>query len=87
MTDPTKTFADEITKIKTDKLLGNYEYFKKFSTSIFAMFQNANFCKQTRLMSNVIFMLLKDLIEIYRFYHNHITELFTRFPTFDADEA
>ena len=38
-------------------------------------------------MSNVIFMVLKDLMEIYRFYHNHITEIFGRFHTFDAAEA
>ena len=61
LTDPTKTFADEIRKLPTAELLGNYDYFRKFTTMIFQMFQNANFCKQTRLMSNVIFMLLKAL--------------------------
>lgn len=87
LTDPTKTFSDEIRKLPTAELLGNYDYFRKFTTMIFQMFQNANFCKQTRLMSNVIFMLLKDLMEIYRFYHNHVTEIFERFPMFNAMEA
>ena len=32
-------------------------------------------------------MLLKDQIDYYRFYHNHIAELLERFPTFDAEQA
>lgn len=32
-------------------------------------------------------MLLKDLIEIYRVYYTHITEILERFPTLGKDEA
>ena len=31
LTNPAKTFADEITKVGTPELLGNYEYFRKFT--------------------------------------------------------
>jgi len=87
LTDPAKTYADEISKLETKELLDNYDYFKNLSTQIFTIFQNANFCKETRLMSNVVYTLLKDLMEIYRFYHNHITELLERFPTFTSNQA
>ena len=43
------------------------------------MFQHANFCKQTRLFSFLIFMLLKDLMEIYRIYYVHVQEILDRF--------
>ena len=38
LTDPAKTFADEITKVGTPELLGNYEYFRKFTQLIMAIF-------------------------------------------------
>ena len=46
-----------------------------------------NFCSQTRLLSNVIFMVLNDLLEIYRVFHNHIIEILERFPDLNAKEA
>lgn len=51
------------------------------------MFQSANFCLETRLLSNVINMILKDIIIIYRLYQNHIVEVLERFPSFTAAEA
>jgi len=56
-------------------------------TQIFNMFQHANFCRQTRLFSNVIFMQFKDLIKIYKVYYVHITEILERFPNLSADES
>ena len=32
-------------------------------------------------------MLLKDLMEIYRIYYNHITEILERFPTLGVSEV
>ena len=32
-------------------------------------------------------MLLKDLMEIYRIYYNHITEILERFPTLNVTEV
>ena len=32
-------------------------------------------------------MVLSDLLEIYRVFHNHIIEILERFPTLDAADA
>ena len=50
------------------------------------MFDYDDFCRNTRLMTNVIFLLLKDQIEIYKLFHNHITVVLERFPALSATE-
>ena len=45
LTNPAKTFADQIFQVPTEELLKNYEYFKRFAQMIFSIFSNANFCK------------------------------------------
>lgn len=87
LTDPAKTLAHQLRQTETAELLGNHKYFSQLSSAIFAIFQNANFCLQTRLMTNVIFMLLRDQIQIYHLYHNNIVEVLERFHTFTATEA
>ena len=84
---PRKKLSEEVRNLKTSQILRNYEFFEGLSTQIFDQFQHTNFCKQTRLFSNVIFMLLKDLIEIYRVYYTHITEILERFPTLGKSDA
>ena len=84
---PRKKLSEEVRNLKTANILKNYEFFEGLSTQIFDQFQHVNFCKQTRLFSNVVFMLLKDLIEIYRVYYTHITEILERFPTLGKDDA
>lgn len=84
---PRKGFAEEVSKLSMTEILKNYEYFEGLSTQIFELFQHQNFCKQTRLFSNVVFMLLKDLMEIYRIYYQHITEILERFPSLSKREA
>jgi hypothetical protein len=51
------------------------------------MLNDATFCKGTRLFSNVIFMLFKDLIKIYKVYYVHITEVLERFPGLSFETA
>ena len=87
MVKPRKGFSDEVRNLSMTEILKNYEYFEGLSTQIFDLFQHTNFCKQTRLFSNVIFMLLKDLMEIYRIYYTHITEILERFPSLNKSEA
>ena len=87
MVKPRKGFSDEVRNLSMNEILKNYEYFEGLSTQIFDLFQHTNFCKQTRLFSNVIFMLLKDLMEIYRIYYTHITEVLERFPTLGVNEV
>ena len=87
LTKPRKGFSDEVRNLNISDILKNYEYFEGLSTQIFDLFQHTNFCKQTRLFSNLIFMLLKDLMEIYRIYYTHITELLERFPSLNKADA
>ena len=87
MTKPRKGFSAEVRNLSMSEILKNYEYFEGLSTQIFDLFAHTNFCKQTRLFSNVIFMLLKDLMEIYRIYYTHITEILERFPSLSKNEA
>ena len=87
MTLPRQGFAEQVQNLSMTEILKNYEYFEGLSTQIFDLFQHTNFCKQTRLFSNVIFMLLKDLMEIYRIYYTHITEILERFPSLGKSEA
>ena len=84
LTNPERIAPAELAQMDSDELIGNYNYFRSMSTMIFSLFAAPTFCKQTRLMSNVVFMVLSDMIEIYRIYHNHITEVLERFPTFNA---
>ena len=87
MTKARKGFSEEVRKLKMSEILKNYEYFEGLSTQIFDLFQHTNFCKQSRLFSNLIFMLLKDLMEIYRIYYTHITEILERVPSLGKREA
>lgn len=79
--------SDDVADLKTADILKHYELFEALVTQIFALFQHANFCRQTRLFSNVIFMLFKDLIKVYKVYYVHITEVLERFPGLSASEA
>ena len=38
-------------------------------------------------MSCVMFLLILDIMDIYRIFHNHIKEILQRFPEFDAKQA
>ena len=51
------------------------------------MFQSSQYYLRTRLLSNVVFMLLKDQNLIYRMYHNHILEVLDRFHTYTNEES
>ena len=87
LTDSNKSTTTQLKQTETSEILGNYNHFTKLNTKIFTIFQNTNFCLETRLMSNVIFMLLRDQISIYRLYHNHIVEILSRLPSLNAKEA
>ena len=79
--------SDDVAALRTADILKHYEYFEALVTQIFALFQHANFCRQTRLFSNLIFMLFKDLIKIYKVYYVHITEILERFPSLSHSDA
>jgi hypothetical protein len=79
--------SDDVRELRTGQILTHYEYFEAIVTQIFNQFQNTNFARQTRLFSNVIFMLFKDLIKVYKVYYVHVTEILERFPALSADES
>jgi len=82
-----KTISSDVAQLKTSEILKNYEYFEAMVVQIFDIFQHSNFCKSTRLFSNVIFMCFKDLIKIYKVYYVHVTELLDRFPSLNKEDA
>lgn len=84
---PRKKLAEEVGNLSTAQILQNYEYFEGLCSQIFDQFQHTNFCKGTRLFQNYIFMLLKDLIEIYRVYAIHILEVLERFASLNKADA
>ena len=79
--------SDDVRQLGTSQILKHYEYFEELVTLIFQQFQNADFCRQTRLFSNVIFMLFKDLIKVYKVYYVHITEILERFAQLNFEDG
>ena len=49
--------SQKVKSLSVVDILMNYEFFDGFITQIFHIFENQNFCKRTRLFSNVIFLL------------------------------
>jgi len=50
---------------------------------IYDLYKHAGFCRQTRLFSNMIFCLLKDLFKLYKVlevYHMELLERFEALP-------
>lgn len=82
-----QTVSADVHGLSTADILKHYEFFESLVTQIFDMFQHVNFCKQTRLFSNVIFMLFKDLIKVYKIYYLHITEVLERFSGLSLDDS
>lgn len=79
--------SEEVRLLRTVQILKNADYFEEIMSKIFAQFQNATFCRQTRLFSNLIFMLFKDLIKVYKVYYVHITEILERFASLKSDDC
>ena len=65
-------------------ILTTYESFDAMLTSLFAVFEHQNFCKRTRLFSNVIYLLFADLIQIYKVFYILVTEILERFTSMTA---
>jgi len=49
--------SSKLKNSSTSEILANYESFDALLTQIFGIFEHQNFCKRTRLFSNVIFLL------------------------------
>lgn len=70
-----------------EELFFIYESFDVLLTSIFNIFENQNFCKRTRLFTYLIFMLFKDLIQIYKDFYVVVTEILERFVEFSYEQS
>lgn len=77
---------DDVSKLKSAQLLKHYEYFEELMARILDQFNEATYCRQTRLFSNVIFMLFKDLIKVYKVYYVHIMEILERFASLEPSD-
>lgn len=65
----------------------NYENFDALITEIFTIFEHQNFCKRTRLFSNIVYLLFQDLLQIYKVFYMLITEILERFSELSIDQA
>lgn len=79
--------SGKVKQIHTIDLLYNYENFDGLIQQIFGIFEHQNFCKKTRLWTNVILQLFLDLIQIYKCFYILITEVLDRFPELTKDQS
>jgi hypothetical protein len=52
----------KIKNVSIKEILSIYEAFDALITQIFNVFEHQNFCKRTRLFSNVIYLMFQDLL-------------------------
>jgi hypothetical protein len=67
--------SSKLKNSSTSEILANYESFDALLTQIFGIFEHQNFCKRTRLFSNVIFLLFQ------------VTEILERFGEMNIEQA
>ena len=79
--------SDNVRNISNEQLIKDHESFKTLANKIFSIFAHATECNKTRLFSNVVFMLFKDLIKIYKVYYVHVNEMLERFPQMTQEDA
>ena len=65
----------------------NYESLDALITEIFNIFEHQNFCKRTRLFSDVVFLIFQDLLQIYKVFYVLVTEILERFTELSVDYA
>lgn len=78
---------DEIIQTSSSQLLKNCDFFHKISENIISQAKNYQLCLRQRLLSNYIFMLMKDLTKVYKVYHLIVQEILERFPTLKKDQC
>lgn len=76
---------DEVIITSNTNLLDHQKYFDLAIQKINEQFKNAAFCKQTRLFSNLVFMLLKDLFKIYKVLETYNMEVLERFSSLTVE--
>lgn len=77
---------EEAITISTPHIIDHQKHFMTVIGMITDQFKNAGFCKQTRLFSNYIFCLLKDLFKLYKVLEVYNMELLERFGVIEASQ-
>ena len=65
--------------ISNKDIIDDQKHFVTVIGKIYDLFKHAGFCRQTRLFSNMIFCLLKDLFKLYKVLEIYNMELLERF--------
>ena len=73
-------------QIDNQQLLINLKRLQKFCFTIFEILKDSDFCLKTRLMANVIKLLLMDLMVIYSVFHNHIVKMLDRLVLLEMEQ-
>lgn len=60
---------DEIIQTSSTSLLKNCDMFRSLNEDIMKQVKHYQLCQSKRLLSNYIFMLMKDMVKIYKVYH------------------
>ncbi len=76
----------KVKKLSVSEILQNYEHFDALITQIWGFLEHQYFCKNTRLFSNVIYLLLQDLVQIYKVFYMLVTQALERFSSLSHDE-
>lgn len=79
--------SQKMRNLSIQEILANYENFDPLIQQIFRIFEHQNFCKRTRLFSNVIYLLFQDLIQIYKVFYILVAEILERFSDLNIDQA
>ena len=58
----------------------NYEYFSDLLTQMTSILEHYNFCSKSRLFTNVIQLILQDMIQMYKVYYILVIEAIERLP-------
>jgi hypothetical protein len=70
---------EEVITVSSTNIMDHQKHFMSVIGKINDQLKHAGFCKQTRLFSNYIFMLLKDLLKLYKVLEVYNMELIERF--------
>ncbi len=70
---------EEAVTTSTGHIIDHQKHFMTVIGMITEQFKNSGFCKQTRLFSNYVFCLLKDLLKLYKVLEIYNMELLERF--------
>ena len=82
-----KDLNNKVKEITNEEIFIVSSHFNKMVNNIFDILIYDHFCKKTRLFTNVVFLLVQDLIKMYSVLYMLITELLERFGLLSYDES